>query len=237
MKKTVLFTSLLCMLLIATTSQARHRDNDLVRIRIEGRIESIRGQIAYIEDDCGEVFRVELGPAWYWDEHDYFLRSGCYVTVIAWQDTYDDYCYAGEIRGRDFCYDLCDSRGYPRWSNRDDCHSNWRPTRAFFDICFVIGSPRWYCAPPRHHYSRGNDCNNDRGRGHDRNHGGNWERGRDNDGDRDGREGRRDNDRGGRSNVKESGDRNNSPERGGFAHVTKPAQKEKSPTKKTWTRK
>ena len=149
MKKTLLLTTLLSVLLIASAANARYRDNYLERITIEGRIESIRGQIAYVEDEYGESFRVHLGPAWYWDERDYFLRSGSYVTIIAWQDRYDDYCYAGEIRGRDFCYDLCDSRGYPRWSNRDDCGRDWRPTRSYFDIHFVFGRQSWNCAPPR----------------------------------------------------------------------------------------
>ncbi len=149
MNKTFLLSGLLCVLLTTSLATARQRDNDgLERIRIEGRIESIRGQIAYIRDDCGTTFNVHLGPAWYWEDRGYRLRSDCSVTVIAWQDPFDDYCYAGEIRGRDFCYDLCDSRGYPRWSDREQCHDTWRPTRSFFDINFVIGGPVWHCAPP-----------------------------------------------------------------------------------------
>ncbi len=183
MKKTILLASLLGMLLIATTAQARHNDGYLDRIRIEGRIESIRGQIAYVEDDCGVTFRVHLGPSWYWDDHDYYLRSGMWVSIVAWQDPYDDYCYAGEIRGRDFCYDLCDSRGYPRWQNQTDCYVDWRPTRSFFDICFVITTrPAWYCESPRYHRRHwDNGCDNDRrrwhryDRDHDRHGGGRWD--------------------------------------------------------------
>lgn len=172
MKHTLMLTGLLCILIM--TGMASARDRDLERIRIEGRIESIRGQTAYVRDDCGTRFSVHLGPAWYWEDCGYRLRSNCDVTIIAWQDRDDDYCYAGEIRGRDFCYDLCDSRGYPRWSDREQCHDTWRPTRAFFDINFVIGGPVWHCNPPRHH-------------DHDNHHGhhGDWNRGHDRDRDRD----------------------------------------------------
>ena len=194
MKKTIMITSLLCMLLLASTAQARHNDGYLDRIRIEGRIESIRGQIAYVEDDCGATFRVHLGPAWYWDDHDYYLRSGMWVSIVAWQDPYVDYCYAGEIRGRDFCYDLCDSRGYPRWQNENDCYVDWRPTRSFFNICFVITTrPAWYCESPRYHGRYRDGCDNDRrrwhrdDRDHDRHGGGRWDNDDDNGNTREGR--------------------------------------------------
>ncbi|MBK6911762.1 MAG: hypothetical protein IPH10_12670 [bacterium] len=191
MNKTLIWTALLCTALLTTAASARHSD-DLDRIRIEGRIESIRGQIAYIEDDCGETFRVHLGPQWYWDDRDYYLRSGWYVTVIAWQDPYEDYCYAGEIRGRDFCYDLCDSRGYPRWRNDDGCYSGWRPTRSFFEIYFVIGDPLWHCSHHRHYSLCSDACWHD-GPRHRR-----WYSHDDRDHDRHGRDGRRDHGGGGR---------------------------------------
>lgn len=218
MKKTLLFTSLLCMLLIATTAQARNNNGYLERIRIEGRVESIRGQIAYVEDDCGVTFRVHLGPAWYWDERNYFLSSGSWVSIVAWQDPYDDYCYAGEIRGRDFCYDLCDSYGYPRWRERDNCYSGWRPTRSFFEICFVIGGPAWHCGNHDRYHHCDHRCDNGRRRWYsdDRHHGGG--RGHDYDDDRGHtREGRR--------HVSENNDRGSNPPAGGggnYYQVEKP---------------
>jgi hypothetical protein len=209
MKKTILLTSLLCMLLFAAAAQARYRDgDDLARIRIEGYVESIRGQIAYVRDDCGTTFRVHLGPAWYWEDHDYRLYSGTYVEIVAWMDYDEDYCYAGEIRGRNYCFDLCDSYGFPRWSDREYCDAGWRPTRSFFSIHFVIGGDFWHCYRPTYvyyrpwydgctsyHYShrtwhsRDHDHGRDHGRWDDNDHG----RG----GDYDHRGGRRDNGGGG----------------------------------------
>lgn len=218
MKKTLLLASLIGVLIIASTAQARHSDGYLERIVIEGYVESIRGQVAYVEDDCGITFRVHLGPAWYWDERNFFLHSGSYVTIIAWQDPYDDYCYAGEIRGRDFCYDLCDGRGYPRWYDRHQCVTGWRPTRSFFDICFVITVPIWYDHHPHHRYWR-SDCDDDwrydhrrHWRDHDRGH------------DRDGRRG------GGRYSAGGDDSRDDKPVGGGFnAQVEKPRYFEKQP--------
>lgn len=215
MKKTLLLTSLLGMLLIASTAQARHSDGYLNRIVIEGYVESIRGQVAYVADDCGITFRVHLGPSWYWDERDYFLRSGSWVTIVAWQDPYDDYCYAGEIRGRDFCYDLCDGRGYPRWYDRHQCHTGWRPTRVFFDVCFVFNSPVWHANHPHHRYWR-NDCDDDWGRDHRRH----W---RDDDRDRDGRRG------GGRYSSGGDNDHYDKPIGGFNSQVEKPRYVEKNP--------
>ena len=221
-----MITSLLCMLLLASAAQARHRDGDLERIRIEGRIESIRGQIAYVRDDCGATFRVHLGPAWYWDDHDYYLESGCWVTIVAWQDPFDDYCYAGEIRGDDFCYDLCDYRGYPRWRDRNECYSTWRPTRSFFEICFVINAPVWHCDRPRHRDHHGyDDCRGDRPRHRS------WYS--DND-DRDHhRGGRRDNDRGRRHDLGDNSGGTTNPPRAGFnSQVEIPRYTEKQPSRR-----
>ncbi|MCB1058753.1 MAG: hypothetical protein KDB65_00850 [Calditrichaeota bacterium] len=222
MKKAVLLTSLLCMLVIATAAQARYRDDDLARIRIEGYVESIRGQIAYVRDDCGTMFRVHLGPAWYWDDRDYRLYSGSYVSIVAWMDYEEDYCYAGEIRGRDFCYDLCDSNGFPRWSDRDYCETAWRPTRSLFSIHFVFGGTFWHCYRPTYvhyrpwyvgcyndHYTH-RTWHPDHGRDRDRDHG--RDRDHDRGGDYDQRGGRRDS--GGGNNYGSDDSRNDS--RGGI---------------------
>lgn len=238
MKKTVLFTSLLCMLLIAGTAQARQRGDDLERIRIEGRVESIRGQIAYVREDCGDLYRVQLGPAWYWDDNDYYLRSGSYVTIIAWRDYYDGLCYAGEIRGHDFCYDLCDSRGFPRWSDIDYCDNGWRPTRSYFNIHFVIGGSFWHCHRPHYTYYRPwyAGCYDDHSwhrswhsSDHGREH---WrDRDRNDDRDNDRRGGRRDHNGGGGYNYGDNDRRNDSPAGGGHnATVERPRNVEKNPS-------
>ncbi len=236
MKRTVLLTGLLCTLLIASAAQARSRDGDLERIRIEGYVESIRGQIAYIEDDCGELYRVHLGPAWYWEDQGYRLRSGIYVTIIAWQDRYDDYCYAGEIRGRNFTYDLCDSYGFPRWSDRDYCERDWRPTRSFFNIHFVIGGQFWHCHRPYYFHYRPwyagcydrHDWHRHWRSGH---HGRDDDRGRDRGRDDD-RGGRRDNNGGGGYNYGDNDNRKDTPAGGGFnVQIEKPRYIEKSPRK------
>lgn len=214
MKKTLLLTSLLCMLLLASAAQARYRDgDDLTRIRIEGYVESIRGQVAYVRDDCGTTFRVHLGPAWYWEDHDYRLYSGSYVEIVAWMDYDEDYCYAGEIRGRNFCFDLCDSYGFPRWSDRDYCDATWRPSRSFFSIHFVIGGHFWHCYRPTYvhyrpwydgctsfHYSHRTWHSREHERDHRRDHG-RWDDDHGRGGNDDRRGGRRDTGGGGGNNY------------------------------------
>lgn len=175
MKKQALLLGLFAVLALSSLALADHRGRDMERIRIEGTIESIRGQVAYVRDECGERFRVHLGPDWYWDDMGWRIRSGSFVSIWAWMDYDDDYCYADEIRYDGHCYELCDSRGYPRWADQSCCDRSWRPSRIDFDLIF--------CAP-RHHYShhdynwsdrhhdrhdwhdgrRGNDCDRDRDR-------------------------------------------------------------------------
>ncbi|MCB9357416.1 MAG: hypothetical protein H6505_02495 [Calditrichaeota bacterium] len=219
MRKTMILAALLGVLLMAGNAFARY-DDDLERIRIEGRITSIRGQVAYVRDDCGIVFRVHLGPEWYWRDNHYYLHSGWRVRVIAWQDPYEDFCYAEEIRGDDFCYDLCDNYGFPRWQTYEECDYGWRPTRSFFTFWFIICEPSWRYS--HHHYWQ---CHVDYW--HDHPHYRTWysNYGRDHD-----RHGRRDHD-GGRFANEDSG-RDKIPLVGGNdydSQIVKPRSTEKSP--------
>ena len=147
---------------LATTSQAapRYRDrsstdpgNDLERISIRGKVESISGQKALVVTEKGARVTVHLGPQSYWREKGYNLRRGVDVTVDGWGEIDDEdggYCYAGEISGDGFFFDLSDSQGYPRWADENDYYDGWQPSLDFY-IGYYGWSPTWswYGQPPR----------------------------------------------------------------------------------------
>jgi hypothetical protein len=95
---------------------------------------------------------VHLGPASFWEERGYRLRSGMHVDVTGWYESGRSDYYAGSIEGDGFYYELCDNQGYPYWADRN-YYSDWRPCRSQFNFFFGIGLPYYgFGYPARHHY-------------------------------------------------------------------------------------
>jgi hypothetical protein len=161
--KTFLILVLMGLLLASTVIAApRHRErystdpgNDVDRIHVKGKIESISGQKALLITDQGSKITIHLGPQHYWREKGYNLHTGAIVDVSGWGELYDEdggYCYAAEISGDGFFFDLADSHGYPRWADRDEYFEEWHPTIDYYEI-YYGASPWYWCPPPRfwHH--------------------------------------------------------------------------------------
>jgi hypothetical protein len=88
--------------------------NDLQRINFSGKIQSISGQVATVNSDDGTIYKVHLGPRWYWQEKGYSLRSGIRVDVSGWfSDDDSRTCFAGRVSVTGFSYELDNSYGYP----------------------------------------------------------------------------------------------------------------------------
>jgi hypothetical protein len=164
MKANKLYILLLLGILSATTVVAAPRYGqrnstdpvkDLERVHVKGKVEAITGQKALVVTDQGDKVTVHLGPQRFWRERGYNLRSGASIEVSGWGELYDEdggYCYAAEIRGNGFFFDLADSRGYPRWMDDEEYGDDWRPS---LDRCETYyGAPPWYWGPPPRYWHR-----------------------------------------------------------------------------------
>ena len=190
----ILLASLLAGTL-AMTGVATAERRDLQRKRVEGVVESMNGQQAFIRTDQGARVGVRLGPESFWRERGYRLRSGSRVTVDGWWDPGEsDWYFAGSIGGPGFYFELSNDDGIPYWVNDDDYYygSGWGPCCETYDVWYgchpypdlytppppppryyFYWGPRWrYYHPYRHYYDRGWHRGWDRGH-----HEGGWDRG------------------------------------------------------------
>jgi hypothetical protein len=153
--KTIRILTALFAMIVMTASAQPAPDNEeqakLPRMSVKGRIAKIEGQRAVLITPRGRNVTVNLGPENFWRDRGYRLDEGTDVTVDGWGE-YDDedggYIFAGGIRGDNFSFDICDSRGFPYWADRDDYEDGWYPQRDRFEVYF-FGSPWVWGPPPR----------------------------------------------------------------------------------------
>lgn len=132
---------------------------DLDRVSVIGKIEKIDGQRALLRTSDGEEITVHLGPQHYWHQKGYQLRTGVIATVDGWGELYTEdggYIFAGSIYGDGFHFDLSDSRGYPRWADRDDWSDDWCPRIDYYEVHYHAPPPwqfrpYWGWGPPPPH--------------------------------------------------------------------------------------
>jgi len=143
-------------LLMAGVATAQRRD--LQRKHVEGVVESIQGQQAFIRTDAGARVGLRLGPESFWRERGYRLRSGARVAVDGWCNPDEsDWYFAGSISGPDFNFELSNDEGIPYWVGDDDYYygAGWGPCAESYDTwygCAPVPSYEYYAPPPPPRY-------------------------------------------------------------------------------------
>jgi hypothetical protein len=131
-----------------STSSARLADArpKMRHERLVGRVESVRGPVAYVRVPSGRRVRVLMGPESYWEYRGYELRPGAEVSVYGWSDPGEssDLFFAGSISGPGFSFSLTNGAGVPVWVTDYEYTSGWYPTYDVYE--------RWY--GPSYHYVR-----------------------------------------------------------------------------------
>jgi len=126
---------------------------------IQGFVQTVVNQEAYVRTDDGQEIRVQLGPQSYWDERGYYLPEGDYVRMEVWYDPYGytDWYFAGEIWGPGFHFVLTNSYGVPYWViARDDYYYSlgyrascvsymvWFDCPPMYFVYVILPPPPWY---------------------------------------------------------------------------------------------
>lgn len=132
-----------------SSPSSKEQQAPLRKQRVEGRVESIKGQTATIKTREGRRVDVNLGPKDYWDRKGYELKEGQPVTVDGFcSDGNDGPFFAGGIWGPGFHFEMTNDRGYPYWADPDGWYDGWYPRVDYY--AYYWGLPRhyYYGAPP-----------------------------------------------------------------------------------------
>ncbi len=114
MRKFILLTVILVWWL--PWGYAADRCSPQPRVVVEGQLVEIRHPIALIKGENGQIYRIRLGPYWFWKERGYHLREGTRVKVVGIQKGKLIFPIAIETpKTRLFIRDEC---GLPLWRRK-----------------------------------------------------------------------------------------------------------------------
>lgn len=115
------FITFVILLLVTTYTFAQRGNwkwgNDNVQT-ISGTITDNARPCGFLKADDGKIYKIHLGPIWYWDQNEYSLALTNAVikgNVKEANGEYDVYPYTITQNGKTMTF--ADDNGIPKWSN------------------------------------------------------------------------------------------------------------------------